>query len=159
MAGLYAALYGTVIKDFPWNPEEQKTELLPELIPVTSSVPESTASPMPSTVVTPAPTSTLTPMPTAKEELKVSASYTNVPAFTDVDTIIYATTSIRAAKVTLVCSAGDKYYGTWDMKTSDYINWTFNADFYEVGTFIITITAYDSGGYTSSTTLTIVYDG
>ena len=70
--------------------------------------------------------------------------------------IIYATTSVRAARVTLACSAGDKYYGTWDMKTIDYINWTFYADFYEAGTFTITITAYDSGGDTAVTTLTIV---
>ena len=30
MSGLYAALYGTVIKDFPWLPEGQETVLLPE---------------------------------------------------------------------------------------------------------------------------------
>ena len=127
----------------------------PTLTPTSEPTPTPTPEPTP----TPTPTPMPTPTPTAKEELKVSASYTNVPAFTDVDMIIYATTSVQAAKVTLACSSGDKYYGTWNMKTSDYMNWTFNADFYEAGTFTITITAYDSDGDTALTTLTIVYDG
>ncbi len=30
IAGLYTALYGTVIKDFPWMPENQETEIIPD---------------------------------------------------------------------------------------------------------------------------------
>lgn len=258
MAGLYAALYGTVIKDFPWLPEGSETEIIPESIPELreknlprppapkkklklwggiaagclavlvifgflaaklinfsenppasaaseqagagqqnreeatnapesppdkSLAPESTATPTSKPAATPAfdptptqtstpilePTSTPapiptpepmstpapTPIPTPKKELTVSASYTDA-AFADVDAIIYATTSVRAVRVTLACYAGDKDYGTWDMKTSDYMNWTFHADFYESGTFTITITAYDGNGDTAATTLTIV---
>ena len=91
-------------------------------------------------------------------ELTVSGSYEEKPlSFTDIDAVIYAVTSFEVEKVTISSSMNTESYGPWNMKSSDGIHWTFDADFYEAGDFLITIQAYSSDGQVATDQLTISY--
>lgn len=95
---------------------------------------------------------------TSNTELTVSVSYEKkLLSLTDVDAVIYATTSFNAEKVTLSCSTDAKFYGTWNMKSADRKKWEFEADFYEWGDFLITIKAYSSDGQVATNQLSILY--
>jgi len=73
--------------------------------------------------------------------------------------IISAKTSDKAQKVVLRCETKDTVYGTWNMSSTDSLNWTFNANsFYEQKTFLITVTAYFDNDVEVTNTLNVNHD-
>jgi hypothetical protein len=109
------------------------------------------SNPMP----TQAPYSNLSP---ANTTFVLHASYRTMPfSLTDINAIIYASTSNEADRVVMEGSKDGELQGTWQMRSDNSINWTFDANFFEVGTYLITITAFSVNGEIASDTIEIKY--
>lgn len=91
-------------------------------------------------------------------DFSVSASISIIAIpLTDKNADITAFTTIEAKQVTVTAKSGIESFGPFDMKTSDYKNWTFPASFYIEGTYNVTVTAYLEDGATATDSLTVTY--
>jgi len=107
----------------------------------------------------PSPSSTSSPSPTlnAPAPLTIIANWTPRFDFTDINAVITAKASVEVEFVELRAKMGSKAYDTWTMRSNNQIDWSFNASFYEHGTFEVSITAYGFLGEIATTYLEINY--
>ncbi|MCL2592141.1 MAG: hypothetical protein FWD82_02130 [Defluviitaleaceae bacterium] len=88
----------------------------------------------------------------------LNAHYRTIPlATTDKNAVIYANTSIEVERVVLGSSRNRVSQGIWEMQSNNSKNWTFNANFFETGVYLITITAFGYDGEELIYTLEIDY--
>lgn len=131
-----------------------------EVIPTPTS--ESPFTPEPTAIPIPAPTAEPAPVPAPPpiqnvDPLIVSATYEyEYISFLDVNALIHAKTTVAATRVVMSWSNMDGSSHSQKMQSLNRTDWIFFANFFEPGTFVITITAYDENGQSASTVLNVL---
>lgn len=94
-----------------------------------------------------------------ENEFSINTSYdmeTTQISFTGIDVMIKAETSFSAEYVTITAVSNSGEKKSFDMYGGS-VDWYFKANFYEKGTYTITVTAYDSDGKGVSDEFTFKY--
>jgi hypothetical protein len=101
------------------------------------------------------------PKPTPESdwtEFSVSASINIIQIpLTNKNADINAYTNIEASHVTVSAVSETNPFGPYDMRTNDYKNWTFPANFYIDGTYTVTVIAYLEDGTAAEDSFSTTY--